>query len=180
MCCQTPHLIRLMIVLLVTLLSSTAAHSGEIEAGNREAMPKIHWTDDKGKPHQLSDSSGKPRLLHFWAAWCIPCREEMPQLLRWRKAHTDIDVILLSLDDRLTQSNHFINKNQFDMSARILNPDDADTLGINIVPYTVFVSSDGLFFGQIFGMGDWDDDQFTDSVYQQFGLTPASISTESQ
>jgi thiol-disulfide isomerase/thioredoxin len=35
-----------------------------------------------GRTHVLADflPVGEPGILHFWATWCGPCREELPDL----------------------------------------------------------------------------------------------------
>lgn len=48
------------------------------ERGQR--MHDIAFTDAKGKPGRLSSLRGKVVVLHFWGAWCPPCRREMPDL----------------------------------------------------------------------------------------------------
>src|SRR5687768_4665301 len=35
-----------------------------------------------GTEVSLSQFGGKPVLINFWASWCLPCREEMPELIR--------------------------------------------------------------------------------------------------
>jgi peroxiredoxin len=43
--------------------------------------------DAQGRPLALSGFAGRPLVLNFWATWCPPCVEEMPEL---SELHADL------------------------------------------------------------------------------------------
>jgi len=52
-----------------------------------------------GQKVSLSDFSGKPVILDFWATWCGPCRMEIPGFVELKKKYGDkIGIIGISLD----------------------------------------------------------------------------------
>jgi len=51
-----------------------------------------------GKQIKLSDYRGKWVLVNYWATWCPPCREEMPELQAFHDAHAKIDAVVLGLN----------------------------------------------------------------------------------
>jgi len=64
-------------------------------------------------PTTIAFGAGKWLWLNFWAAWCGPCKEEMPRLLAWqeklRKAGVLIDLAFVSLDDDERQLERFLD-----------------------------------------------------------------------
>src|SRR5262245_55260970 len=60
--------------------------------------PRVTQIDD-AKIKQLLKPSGKPLLVNFWATWCIPCREEFPDLVKIDAEYRGkIDFFTVSLD----------------------------------------------------------------------------------
>ena len=50
--------------------------------------------DMQGKTHHLSDYRGKWVLVNFWATWCPPCLNELPELIAL--SH-DQDVVVIGI-----------------------------------------------------------------------------------
>lgn len=56
-------------------------------------------TDTDGKSHRLSDYRGKWVLVNYWATWCPPCLEEIPDLIALHgKKSNNLVVIGVAMD----------------------------------------------------------------------------------
>lgn len=47
-----------------------------------DASPAFRGTTLAGEPLGLDDLRGQVVLVNLWATWCVPCREELPELQR--------------------------------------------------------------------------------------------------
>jgi thiol-disulfide isomerase/thioredoxin len=63
-------------------------------------------------PEKLPVGSGHWTWINLWAAWCVPCREEMPRLLAWQQKaageRTTLKVAFVSIDDDARQLDTFL------------------------------------------------------------------------
>jgi thiol-disulfide isomerase/thioredoxin len=44
------------------------------------------WVDAEGRPFDAQALRGQPMILNFWATWCPPCVEEMPELAQLHRS----------------------------------------------------------------------------------------------
>ncbi|MGH1358827.1 MAG: TlpA family protein disulfide reductase [Burkholderiaceae bacterium] len=62
-----------------------------------EQLFRQKYPDATGNPTDLSSYRGKLLVINFWATWCAPCIEEMPELSDIQKETTALGVQVLGL-----------------------------------------------------------------------------------
>jgi len=110
---------------------------------------KTSFPSPAGKVQSLEQWRGKTLVLNFWATWCAPCREEIPDLVAIRReyAANGVEVVGIAIDNAQSVSNYMrdlrisypvlIGEGQALALTRALgNPSGA-------LPYTVVISPDG-------------------------------------
>ena len=54
--------------------------------------------DTTGKRHRLADYQGRWVVVNFWATWCVPCIQEIPEIADFHRAHPRVVVIGVAMD----------------------------------------------------------------------------------
>ncbi len=78
---------------LALLAIQTRASAGRIGNAVEFTLP-----DFSGKAVKLSDYRGHPVVVNLWASWCIPCRAEMPTLIRFYQDHQAEGLVFLAVN----------------------------------------------------------------------------------
>lgn len=72
-------------VVMLGVLGIVAAPAGAALAAPK--APAVALKDVDGRTIQIDYKAHRLTLVNFWATWCLPCREEMPQIARLVAAH---------------------------------------------------------------------------------------------
>lgn len=54
--------------------------------------------DLNGKEHSLADYRGKWVIVNYWATWCPPCQEEIPDLVEFHDRHKNGDAVVVGIN----------------------------------------------------------------------------------
>jgi thiol-disulfide isomerase/thioredoxin len=54
--------------------------------------------DEKGLKGLLTNRDGKVLFINFWATWCVPCREEFPDIVKLANKYPKVEFVAVSLD----------------------------------------------------------------------------------
>jgi cytochrome c biogenesis protein CcmG/thiol:disulfide interchange protein DsbE len=103
----------------------------------------------------LSRAPGVPTVVNLWASWCAPCREELPLVQQLADVSGgQLRVLGVASLDGASQTASFAQ----DAAVTFPSAFDGDgevmaALGINNLPYTLFLAADGsLAYLQVGGV----------------------------
>ncbi|MBL4612723.1 MAG: TlpA family protein disulfide reductase [Emcibacter sp.] len=131
----------------------------------RPDIPDVEVKDEAGNSLTLNDliarNEGQSLLVNFWATWCVPCREEMPDLdaLQAVRGNEDFKVIVLSVDrGGLKPSRMFLDK--IGIKNLDLYYDQKGILGTAMktigYPTTILINKNGKQMGLMTGSAHWN------------------------
>jgi thiol-disulfide isomerase/thioredoxin len=108
--------------------------------------PDFELKTTRGDRFQLSESVGKKIIvLNFFATWCGPCREEMPELNRYFNEHKAESFVLIGIDaeEKQDRVNQFLADLKLDFPAGIDEGAIQKKYGVSAFPTTVLIGVDG-------------------------------------
>jgi peroxiredoxin len=90
--------VSLTIALAFFLWLHSATRAAELTPAGGPAKPDFSLQDLNGENVPLKTFKGRTVLVHFFATWCEPCREEMPALKRFlERSAPNVSVIAISV-----------------------------------------------------------------------------------
>jgi len=108
--------------------------------------PDFELKTTRGERFQLSENIGKKIIvLNFFATWCGPCREEMPELNSYFNAHKADSFLLLGIDaeEKQDRVDAFLSDLKIDFPAGVDAGPIQKQYGVSAFPTTVLIGVDG-------------------------------------
>lgn len=145
-----------MIALVVVFANAPAATTRVVNSPlvGRQAPPVAAETID-GERFDLETLRGQWVVLNVFATWCVPCREEHPELVRFDRRHRaigDAAVVGLVYDDDPDAVRAFRDDEGGEWPM-LLDPDGriAVSLGVAGVPESFLIAPDGTIAAKVTG-----------------------------
>ncbi len=122
------------------------------------AAPPLVYTDDKGgvkplsdldgKPVRLEDYRGKVVFINFWATWCPPCKQEMPDIQRIHEKYGDKVKVLAvnaTAQDNEEAVRRFVEQFKLTFDVPLDKTDDVTSAyQVRFFPTSFFIDKDGV------------------------------------
>ncbi len=119
--------------------------------------PAFTITALDGSKFTLDAMDGRVVLIDFWATWCGPCMEELPQMKKIAKdfAGQPLVVVSISWDDNEATWKDFIAKNQMTwIQYRDADQKLSAAFEIDAIPHYFTIDSDGVLTTELLGSGN--------------------------
>lgn len=147
------------LVALWVVGASTLALGAEQQGEPKVLVPDFALLSSARETVRLSDFRGKVVVLNFWASWCAPCRQEMPE---FQQLHEELsqeeDAVLLLLNqidgrrETIKTGTDYLTKNNLTM----VNLYDHGAVGTKVfgipgLPTTVVIDREGYLASYVVG-----------------------------
>ena len=120
--------------------------------------------DLENRPLRLSAVKGKVVLLDFWATWCVPCREALPNLELLHRDFRDKGLLVLGVDtEEPKDQTAFLQKFGYTFRSLVdANEKVKNLYGVGGIPVTVLIDKDGTI--QMFDTGGSSYDSLRETL----------------
>ncbi len=168
---------KIIILLYLAILSGNAYAVEYLDKiSDKIKFPTFKVLDSNNKPLILKfkqDLKKKGYVINFWATWCVPCKEELPDLslLKSKIKKYNIDVLTISIDKKdIKDQLKFVSdngasnlENFFDKEMKIFK-----ALKLRGIPTTIIVDQNSFIISKHEGILKWGEDEIINKIKNLF------------
>lgn len=146
---------RFIFLLFIIAISCSKPESEQPVTSNPMPAQDFTLKDITGNDVKLSSLKGKAVVVNFWATWCYPCREEIPDLQKSYEENKDKGFVILGVNIKENESKVSKFAKDYNMTYPILLDTDgtiSDVYKVFGVPTSFFIDKNGLIKDSFIGM----------------------------
>lgn len=130
----------------LALITVPTSISGAEEPSQVPVFPNFGFSSIDGSQQiDLESLRGRPVLLTFWASWCAPCRQELPELeeLASELSGVGFTLVTVNVDQSPAMGISFLERYDIDVPVYRMSERDLATLGVRALPTNVLLDREG-------------------------------------
>ena len=107
-----------------------------------------------GGSHSFKNDQGKLTLINYWAIWCAPCREEIPELNHFAEEYADqLTILAVNFDNEQGEKLQAqVEKLGIEFSSLQSDPRALWSLKpVSVLPETLIIDSEGVLLHRLIG-----------------------------
>ena len=107
-----------------------------------------------GGSHSFKNDQGKLTLINYWAIWCSPCREEIPELNHFAEEYADqLTILAVNFDNEQGEKLQAqVEKLGIEFSSLQSDPRALWSLKpVSVLPETLIIDSEGVLLHRLIG-----------------------------
>jgi thiol-disulfide isomerase/thioredoxin len=113
-----------------------------------QLAPDFEFSTFDGQRMKLSDFRGKPVFLNFWATWCGPCRQEMPNMQTMLEKYSSSNLVVLAVNngEAVAPAQRFLDRLEVQLTQFAYDPTAQIVRRYQVagLPVSYFIDAQGI------------------------------------
>ncbi|KAK3605014.1 hypothetical protein CHS0354_000679 [Potamilus streckersoni] len=142
------------------------------DGGTSQQSPDFELTTMDGQALKLSNLKGKLVILNFWATWCPPCIQEIPDMIKLQEKYKNdnFTFVGIAIADEIDNVKSFVAEQNVNYPIAMGTQKIVDDYGgFNAIPTTFIISKEGNIMKKLTGLIGYDE--FEDIIKTKYTIT---------